>query len=95
MFTFGAAAATTPWISIALYLGAFVLLFYFMVVMPRKKQEKKHGELLNALAARDRIVTIGGIVAEVKKIKDNTIIIRTGENTEMEIMKDAISRRLD
>jgi len=94
MFTFGAAPAN-QWISIALYLGAFVLLFYFMVVMPRKKQEKKHTELVSALATRDRIVTIGGIVGEIKKVKDSTIIIRTGENTELEIMKDAISRRMD
>lgn len=94
MFTMGA-APTNQWISIAIYLGAFVLLFYLMVVMPRKKQEKQHTELVNALAVRDRIVTVGGIVGEIKKVKDTSIIIRTAEATELEIMKDAIGRRLE
>lgn len=94
MFTVGAAPAN-QWVSIAIYLGAFVLLFYVMVIMPRKKQEKKHNELVSSLSTRDRIVTIGGIVGEIKKVKENTVVIRTGENTELEIMKDAIGRRME
>ncbi|MGE5454189.1 MAG: preprotein translocase subunit YajC [Methylocystaceae bacterium] len=94
MFTIGVAPAN-QWISIAIYLGAFVVLFYLMVVMPRKKQEKQHTELVNALAVRDRIITAGGIVGEIKKVKENSIIIRTAETTELEIMKDAIGRRVE
>ncbi|MGE5379557.1 MAG: preprotein translocase subunit YajC [Methylocystaceae bacterium] len=94
MLAFGAAPTNQTMIWV-LYLVAIVLLFYLMVFMPRKKQEKQHKELIANLAVRDRVATIGGIIGEIKKIKDNSVIIRTAENTELEMAKDAIARRLD
>lgn len=94
MLTFGV-TQTAQWLTIIIYLAAFLLLFYLMVILPRKKQEKQHNELVSSLAVKDRIVTIGGIVGEVRKIKENSVLIRTGENTELEVLKSAVSHRIE
>ena len=55
-----------------------ILVFYFMIIRPQKKQEKKTKAMLDALKVGDKVVTIGGICGKVSKIKDNFVFIETG-----------------
>lgn len=93
----GAATTTSQqgWVTVAIYFGVFLVIFYLFIIMPRKKQEKKHDEVLDALKRGDKIVTIGGIRGEVSKIKDETIMVKVADNTEIEFVKKAISHKLE
>lgn len=82
-------------ITLILYFGAFILIFYMFIIQPRKKQEKKHKELLEALKKGDKIVTIGGLKAEVARIKEKTVTLKIADNTEVEFLKNAIAYRAD
>ena len=79
------------WVTIAVYFGIFLIIFYLLVVLPRKKQEKKHNEVINNLKRGDKVVTIGGIRGEVVRIKDETVVIKVSENSEIEFIKNAIA----
>jgi preprotein translocase subunit YajC len=59
--------------------------------MPRKKQEKKHQELVEALKRGDKVITIGGIKGEISKVKEETVMLKVSENTEIEMLKKAIA----
>ncbi|MGE5544013.1 MAG: preprotein translocase subunit YajC [Bacillota bacterium] len=83
--------ATQGWTSSLAFLVAFFAIFYFLIILPRKKQEKKHNEMVQNLRVHDRIVTIGGIHGEVKKLKDKTLILKVSENAELEILKSAVA----
>ncbi|NLW45571.1 MAG: preprotein translocase subunit YajC [Syntrophomonadaceae bacterium] len=87
---FGQTAAET-WTSSLMFLVAFFAIFYFLIILPRKKQEKKHKEMVQNLRVHDRIVTIGGIHGEVKKIKEKTLILKVSDNAEIEILKSAVA----
>lgn len=50
--------------------GLIFLIFYFLIIRPQQKQRKKHDEALRNLKRGDRIVTTGGIIAEVIHIKE-------------------------
>ena len=50
--------------------GLIFLIFYFLIIRPQQKQRKAHEEALRTIKRGDRIVTAGGIVAEVIHIKD-------------------------
>jgi preprotein translocase subunit YajC len=52
--------------------GLIFVIFYFLIIRPQQKQRKQHEASLRALKRGDRIVTAGGIIAEVIHIKDNT-----------------------
>ncbi|MGI6550245.1 MAG: preprotein translocase subunit YajC [Syntrophomonadales bacterium] len=87
---FGQAAAQS-WTSSLLFLVAFFAIFYFLIIMPRKKQEKKHNEMVQNLRVHDKIVSIGGLHGQIKKIKDKTLIIKVSDNAELEILKSAVA----
>ncbi len=82
------------WITIALYFAFFILIFYLLIIMPRKKQEKKHKEVLESLRVKDRVVTIGGIRGEIAKIKDDAVVLKVSETTEIEFIKNAIAYKV-
>lgn len=67
---------------------ATVALFYFVLIRPQKKREKKDREMMNALQVGDTIVTIGGICGKIISIKENVINIETGaDKTKLQLEK--------
>lgn len=73
-------------------LGVFVVVIYFMMIRPQKKKEKADAEMRSSLTPGDEIVTIGGFLGKVVKVKEKTVIISVGAGrTQMEILKTAIS----
>ena len=84
---------TQSWLSMLIWLGAFILIFYVFLIMPRKKEEKKHKALLESLKKGDKVVSIGGMRGTVTRIKDDSVMLKVGENTEIEFLKTAIAYR--
>ncbi|MDD3365585.1 MAG: preprotein translocase subunit YajC [Syntrophomonas sp.] len=83
------------WLTIAIYFGVFLGIFYFFIILPRKKQDKKHKELLANIKRGDLVVTIGGIRGEIAKIKEDTVLIKTNDSTEIEFIKNAIAYKVE
>ena len=68
-----------------------VVVFYFFMYRPQKKQEKATNEMRNNLKLGDEITTIGGIVGKIVSIKEETLLIVTsGSNTKIRILKTAV-----
>ena len=59
-----------------------IVLFYFMLIRPQKKQQKAMKAMLDSLAVGDKIVTIGGIHGKIIKMKDDTVVLESGSGTE-------------
>ena len=77
-----------------IWIGATMLLFYFLLIMPQKKREKKDRILRNSLEAGDHIVTIGGIVGTICKVDESTIVIETSaDRVRIEFTKWAVSTK--
>ena len=74
-----------------IYIVAIIASFYFLLIRPQKKQEKKTREMLAALQVGDEVVSIGGIKGKIRKIKDDYVVIETGaDKTPIEFEKSAI-----
>jgi len=72
----------------------FVLIFgvfYFIVIMPAKKQQKKKDAMIAGLKKGDRIVTGGGIHGTVATVEDTSLLIKVSENTKIRVSKSAIA----
>lgn len=65
--------------SILLMVG-MVAIFYFLLIRPQKKREKKTEEMRSSIEVGDGITTVGGIVGRVVSIKDETLLIETGSD---------------
>jgi len=70
-------------------------IFYFLVILPQQRQAKKHKAMVEALKKGDKIVTAGGIIAEVIKNEEEFVKVKLNDSTEVKVTKDAIARKLD
>ncbi|MCK5129055.1 MAG: preprotein translocase subunit YajC [Clostridiales bacterium] len=66
---------------------ALVAVFYFLLIRPQQKQQKKRKSMLTELKVGDRITTIGRIYGTVTKIKDDIVTIEVGAK-KVELMID-------
>lgn len=56
-----------------------------------KKQEREAAQMRNSLEVGDEITTIGGIIGEIVKIKEETVTIETGKDrTKIRILRSAV-----
>ncbi len=74
-------------ISLIITFLPMILIFYFLIIRPQKKQQKKVSEMLAGLQIGDKIVTIGGIVGKITRIKDDEILVETGIGNEKSVIK--------
>ena len=83
---------TESYISLFFTLALMLVLLYFMIYRPQKKQEKKDAAMRAALEIGDQVTTIGGIVGRVVAIKDDTFVLETGaDRVKIRFTKNAIS----
>ncbi|MFN0278352.1 MAG: preprotein translocase subunit YajC [Pyrinomonadaceae bacterium] len=65
-------------------------IFYFLVIMPQKKQKQQLQEMIASLRINDEVVTNGGVIGKIKEIKDTSFIIQSAEKSFLEIGKSAV-----
>jgi preprotein translocase subunit YajC len=65
-------------------------IFYFLVILPQKKQKQQLQEMITQLKINDEVVTNGGIIGRIKEIKDSSFIIQSAEKSFLEIGKSAV-----
>ena len=71
---------TESMVSLFFTLAIMVVLLYFMIYRPQKKQEKKDAAMRNSLEIGDQVTTIGGVIGRVVAIKDDTFVLETGSD---------------
>ena len=72
-------------------IALLVVVFYFFLYRPQKKQEKEVKQMRSSLAVGDVITTTGGIVGVVVRIKDDMVLIESGaDRTKFQIQKWAV-----
>ncbi|MCZ0944372.1 MAG: preprotein translocase subunit YajC [Gammaproteobacteria bacterium] len=77
-----------------LFLGGFVLIFYFLLIRPQSKRRKEHQALMAGLAKGDEVVTAGGIVGQVSKVEDDFVKVKVASNMELRLQKSSVSATL-
>lgn len=65
-------------------------IFYFLVILPQKRQKQQLQELISQLKINDEVVTNGGVIGKVKEIKESSFIIQSAEKSFIEIGKSAV-----
>jgi len=68
----------------------FVVL-YFIMIRPQMKRQKEMKAMLEALAAGDEVITVGGILGKVTAVKDQYITVEIVAGTEVQMQKGAVT----
>lgn len=93
-----AADAPSPWEAFALNMVLILILvvmFYVLLIMPQQKRFKKHKDMLDKLKKGDKIITSGGFVGTIDKIKDgdSEVVIDLGNGVKVTALRSAIQNR--
>lgn len=65
-------------------------IFYFIILLPMKKRQKKVQEFLAGLKVGDRVITTGGIYGSITKLNEQTLQLQIAQNVRIEVARHAI-----
>jgi preprotein translocase subunit YajC len=65
-------------------------IFYFIILLPMKKRQKKVQEFLSALKVGDRVVTSGGIFGSITKLNEQSVQLQIAQNVRVDVSRNAI-----
>ncbi len=87
--------SSTDLITSLLPLVALFAIFYFLIIRPQQKQAKQHKEMIAELKKGDKIVTNGGLMVEITKVNEDSLVVKNHDNTEMKLVKEFVAKKLD
>jgi preprotein translocase subunit YajC len=83
------ASGVNPYVQLIPIALVFAI-FYFIILLPTKRRQKKLQEFLAALKVGDKVVTSGGIYGSVTKVNGQTIQLQIADKVRVELSKNAI-----
>lgn len=67
------------------------VIFYFLLFRPQQEKAKKHREMIASIKRGDRVVTAGGLIGKVSRVKDDNVIeVEISEGTKVEVMRSYV-----
>ncbi|MGB0660200.1 MAG: preprotein translocase subunit YajC [Mangrovicoccus sp.] len=77
----------------------FILVFaimYFLLIRPQQKKVKEHQKMVQALRRGDQLVTQGGVIGKVTKVKDDAdeLEVEIAEGVKVRVVRSTVSQVL-
>lgn len=69
---------------------AMIAIFYFFMIAPQQKKQKKINAFRDSLRKGDKVMTAGGIYGRIRDIKDNYVILEIDNNVSIKVDKNSI-----
>ena len=68
------------------------VIFYFLLILPQQKRQKKLKAMLEALKKGDKVVTSSGIWGTITNLGKETVTVQVADNTKIKVQRDHIAR---
>ncbi len=69
-----------------------VVVFYFLLIRPQKNRQKKHAQMVSAVAPGTEVMTTAGIFGTVREVNDEVLNLEIAPGTVIRILPTAISK---
>ncbi len=87
-----APSPTSSFLTGVLPIVLMIAIFYFLVFMPMRRQQRNQKEMLKALQNGQTVVTSGGIIGTVVTVGDDTLILRIKpDNLRLQVARSSIT----
>ena len=71
------------------------VIMYFLLIRPQQKKLKEHKAMVDALRRGDQVVTQGGLIGKVAKVKDEgEIEVELAEGVKVRVVRSTIAQVL-
>lgn len=79
------------WLGFAPLIFIFAI-FYFLLIMPQQRRQKKWQQMLSELKTGDKVVTSGGLHGTIVALKDDYVHLRVPpDNLRIEVSRASVS----
>ncbi|RLJ78388.1 protein translocase subunit yajC [Salisediminibacterium halotolerans] len=65
-------------------------IFYFLLIRPQQKRQKKVKEMHESLQKGDKVITIGGLHGKIDAIDDDRIVVDAGSDNKLTFDRSAV-----
>lgn len=72
-------------------MGLIFAIFYFVLIMPMRRKQKKLEDLVKQLKNGDRIVLNAGIFGTIVSVEDDAFLVRIDDKTRIKVLKSAVA----
>jgi preprotein translocase subunit YajC len=88
-----AASPAGPYQGLASFLPIILVfvIFYFVLLAPMRKQQKRTKEMLAALKKGDRVLTSGGIFGTVAHVEGQAVWVKIADTVKVKMAKSGIT----
>jgi preprotein translocase subunit YajC len=68
-----------------------MVIFYFLMILPAQRRQKKVAEMLKSLKNGDKVITNGGIYGTIVGLEDGSVQLRIADQVKIKVMRSAIA----
>jgi preprotein translocase subunit YajC len=68
-----------------------ILVFYFLLIRPQSKRAKQQREMLERVSVGDEVMTAGGILGRVVRLRDNYLVLKIAKDVEITVQKNSVA----
>jgi len=83
-----------PGIALLVQFVLIIGIMYFLFILPQRREQKRHRELITSLKPGDEIVTAGGLIGEIIAVRDDAVTIKSGD-ARVVVERARVARRRD
>jgi len=81
--------ALTQFVPLILIFG----IMYFLLIRPQQQKAKEHKKMVESLRRGDQVVTQGGLIAKVSKVKDdNEVEVELADGVKVRVVRSSIAQ---
>lgn len=84
-------SSQTSGLTLFLPLILIMVIFYFLMILPAQRRQKKVAEMLKNLKNGDKVITNGGIYGTIVGLESDSVQLRISEQVKIKIARSAIS----
>jgi preprotein translocase subunit YajC len=68
-----------------------MVIFYFLMILPAQRRQKKVNEMLKGLKTGDKVITNSGIYGTIVGMEDDAVQLRIAEQVKIKMARSAIA----
>ena len=81
-----------PFLSSLVPLVLLFGIFYFLIIRPQQQRMKAHQAMVAGVKRGDTVVTAGGLIGKVSKVKDDgELMVEIADNVQVRVLKSTLT----
>lgn len=83
----GAGVMFRTWMPLVL----IFVIFYFLLILPQRRKQNQHREMVKNLKKGDKVVTTGGVFGTLTRVKPEYLEVEVAEKLRIRVQRSSIS----